>query len=205
MDKLAQDFETKGLLNDYTKVNIPAAKKKVGVNEADVKPDVKTDNMEYNKQKKSLDFDNKVKGVLRGIAEEKARDPKNNNVEIITDPDIIEACKKEKVRTCRECGNVNCYIKFDLTRKAGKPPPFMGECKGRKTNFGDISKYAIQFKMGKKDQKQIQHQHPPNLPKISITRETALKSLMMVWITTITIAQSLIKSQSMDSALARWA
>ena len=147
MDTLAQDFETKGLLNDYTKVNIPAAKKKVGVNKADVKPDVKNDNTEYNKLKKPLDFDNKIKGILHGIAEEKAKDPKNNDVEIITDPAIIDACKKENVRTCRECGSVNCYIKFNLAQKGGKPPSFLGQCKGQRTKFGDISKYAIQFKL----------------------------------------------------------
>ena len=45
---------------------------------------------------------------------------------------------------------MNCYIKFDLAQKAGKSPSFLSECKGKRTKFGDISKYAIQFKIVKK-------------------------------------------------------
>ena len=74
------DFETKGILRDYTKVNIPAAKKKVGVNRADMNSDTKTDNSEWEKNKKPISVDNKIKGMLREIAEEKAKDPKNNNL-----------------------------------------------------------------------------------------------------------------------------
>ena len=37
MDTLAQDFETKGILHDYTKVNNHATKKKIGGNKGGVK------------------------------------------------------------------------------------------------------------------------------------------------------------------------
>ena len=64
MKSLTQDFETKGILRDYTKVNIPAAKKKVGVNRADMNSDMKTDKSEWDKIKKPQNFENKIKGML---------------------------------------------------------------------------------------------------------------------------------------------
>ena len=55
--------------------------------------------------------------MLRKITEEKVKDPNNKDLEIWKDPQIMEACKKAKVKTCLGCGGIYCLIKQELSKK----------------------------------------------------------------------------------------
>ena len=77
--------------------NIPASKKK-NVNGAEV-IDTTAGNDEINnqfrKQRKPVVADNKAKQNLKKIAEEKAKNQDNKDLEVFKDPDIMETCRKE--------------------------------------------------------------------------------------------------------------
>ena len=82
---------------------------------------------------------------MRTIVDEKAKNSKNNNVEIWKVPDIIALCKKEKVTVCRECGSINCAMweKKDIKDKNEKL--HLGECQGIAATFGNNAKFGIHF------------------------------------------------------------
>ena len=115
------------------------------MNRADLNSNGKEDNSEWKKIKKPINFDNNLNTKLRGITEEKAKDRKNHNLEIWTDPAIIDACKKENVTVCRECGGVNCYLWMKKAKRETIPPSFLGKCKGQISKFGDLSRFAQQY------------------------------------------------------------
>ena len=65
MTTLTTEFTTRGILSDYTTFIVPASKKKLAVNRAEVKDDKvkgsKEMHSEYKKTKKSNTFDEKIK------------------------------------------------------------------------------------------------------------------------------------------------
>ena len=117
---------------------------------------------------------------MRTIIDEKAKDSKNNNVEIWKDPDIIALCKKEKVTVCRECGSINCAMWEKKAIKDKNEKLHLGECQGIAATFGNNAKFGIHFtpKFPKKRdpketmpqlQKTLQLRKPPNMIQNLIT------------------------------------
>ena len=84
-----------------------------------------------------------MKKSLKKIAEDKAKDPANKDLEVYKDPEIQETCKKEGVKVCWSCGGINCFIKQQHCLKANKAKSFLGHCTGKPAKFEDLSKYGV--------------------------------------------------------------
>ena len=149
IELLTKEFKSKGILHDYTSTNIPSSKKKLGVNGAEVK-DKPSNEDELTKQWRSSPKDYKtetrLKIKLKKIAEQKAKDAANKDLEIWKDTEIMEACNEEGKKVCWECGGLLCLAKQSLGLKINKKRSYIGSCIGKIATFGDISGYANEYK-----------------------------------------------------------
>ena len=148
MALLTTEFTNKGILSDYTSSIVPASKKKLAINGAEIKDKSLGENevtAQWKKTKKHFIVDEKFKKTLKKIAEEKAKESANKELEIYKNPDIMEACRKEGHRVCWECASMNCLIKQLICKKLNKPKQFLGSCTGKPAKFGDLSKYGLEF------------------------------------------------------------
>lgn len=103
MDSLTEEFTRKGNISDYKTYWIPACKKKLTVNETNVKEEKKEDTKapndlkkEFQKIKKSATVENKLKEKLNKIEVKIAEDPAFKDKDVYFHPDIKEACLQKK-------------------------------------------------------------------------------------------------------------
>ena len=153
-DSLTEEFTKKGNLSDYKNYPIPSCKKRLTVNETNVKDekkDEKKDDVkalkamkaEFQKTKKSGVADSKLKEKLNKIAVKIAEDTSFKDKDVHLHPDIKDACLQDRERVCWACAGINCYIKQTLCKNHRVKRQFLGQCKGKKATFGDLSKYGL--------------------------------------------------------------
>ena len=109
------NFKEKCIQAEYNKTAIPASKKNLNINATETQ----FNKAEFERMKKPVSAENKHKAVLRKIVEEKAKNEHNKDLKIGDDPDIIEADKKAKVKSCWCCGSSNCLIQQQICKRQG--------------------------------------------------------------------------------------
>ena len=148
MQTLTDKFEEKGILRDYKRGCIPAHKKSKPIEANKVSLDNKTSGdtkSRWKKVRKSIKEDNDFKKKLKDLANEIAKDTTKHDNVVYKEQAIKNLCEQEKVRACRGCGSINCYLWRAEALKDKNPKENFGSCNGIAAKFGDLSKYANEF------------------------------------------------------------